>query len=142
MKSNGLVLRLTVVMLTLVVGLKFSYAQDGGKFPYKSMVTGTNVYVRTAPDGDSPPVTKANTPQEVTVYSIDNDDWLAIGPVPGCYSVIAQKFVEVVGIDEKTGKEPLKNNPGQCRFGVGHHNHRPSMPSMEQLTDAIGQCDV
>jgi len=105
MKSKGLVLHLAAMMLTLVMGLNFSYAQDAGNFPYKGVVTGTDVYVRTAPDGYAPFVTKANKPQEVTVYSIDNDDWLAIGPVPGCYSVIAKKYVAVVGTDEKTGKK-------------------------------------
>ena len=105
MKSKGMVLHLAVMVLTLVTGLTFNYAQDGGKFPYKGAVTGTNVYVRTAPDGYAQPVTKTNEPQEVTVYSIDNDDWLAIDPVPGCYSVIAQRYVEVVDTDKKTGME-------------------------------------
>ncbi len=115
MKSKSMVLHSVVMMLVLIAGLELSYAQNTDASPYEGVVTGTNVYVRSGPDGSSTPITKTNKPQKVTVYSVKNGEWLAIGPVPGCYCVIAQKFVEIVGTDKATRK-PIGKVTGQNVF--------------------------
>ncbi len=61
---------------------------------YEGVVVGQDVYVRAAPSMNSDRLTKLNEPQRVTVTDTV-DDWLAILPAPGCYSVISKQYVDL-----------------------------------------------
>lgn len=57
------------------------------RYPYEGVVTGTGVYVRSAPGVESVPCAKVSRSDKVTVVAAE-DGWLKIEPVQGCFSVI------------------------------------------------------
>jgi uncharacterized protein YgiM (DUF1202 family) len=66
-------------------------ASDG--FPYTAHITGTNVRIRSGPDGNYYPVGKLDAGEEVTVYG-QQYGWLSIAPPKGCYSIIDREYVD------------------------------------------------
>jgi len=68
-------------------------ASSEGGFPYVGRVTGTNVRVRSGPDGNYYPVCKLGTGDEVTVHE-QQYGWLAISPPSGVYSLIDKQYVD------------------------------------------------
>jgi len=60
---------------------------------YLGQITGNNVYVRSGPSGNYYPVAKLQAGAHVRVLGREAD-WLAIVPPPGCFSLIADAYVD------------------------------------------------
>ena len=81
----------------LLVWASVMVPASAAEFPYEGVVTGTDVYVRSAP-GNYPCI-KLSHPARVKVVG-GAFGWLKILPPPGCYSLIAKSYVQAEG---KTG---------------------------------------
>lgn len=64
-------------------------------FPYRAYVTGDEVYVRSGPGQDYYATDKLKLGQEVEVYRHDPGGWYAIRPVPGSFSWVAGRYLDV-----------------------------------------------
>ncbi|OPX25104.1 MAG: hypothetical protein B1H04_00645, partial [Planctomycetales bacterium 4484_123] len=67
---------------------------SAAEFPYEGVVTGAEVYVRSAPDNY--PCLKLSRPARVKVVG-RAFGWLKILPPPGCFSLIAKSYVKAEG---------------------------------------------
>lgn len=94
---------MTIVTAAIVAGFTPSaLAQDNAPstqpaaadgFPYVARIRGTNVNIRSGPDGNYYRVWKASGGEEVTVFGRQYD-WLCIAPPKGCHSLIDREYVD------------------------------------------------
>ena len=64
-------------------------------FPYTAYVTAENVYVRSGPGDNYYPTDKLKAGDKVEVYRHDPGGWLAIRPVPGSFSWVAGRYLQL-----------------------------------------------
>ncbi|MGO8690456.1 MAG: SH3 domain-containing protein [Thermoguttaceae bacterium] len=64
-------------------------------FPYTAYVTAENVYVRSGPGDNYYPTEKLKAGDKVEVYRHDPGGWLAIRPVPGSFSWVAGRYLQL-----------------------------------------------
>lgn len=90
--------KISAIVLTLVWVLPATAAppadQPAKDTGYIGELTGDNVYIRSGPSTNYYPVTKLQAGDRVRVIG-QEDDWLAIVPPEGCYSLIADTYVDV-----------------------------------------------
>ena len=89
--------KISAIVLTLVWALGAMAAPPAGQptedTGYIGELSGNNVYVRSGPSTNYYPVTKLRAGDRVRVIG-QEDDWLAIVPPEGCYSLIADTYVD------------------------------------------------
>jgi hypothetical protein len=71
-----------------------SPASGDQTFPYKTIVSSDDVYVRSGPGQNYYPTEKLRRGQEVEVYRLDPGGWCAIRPVDGSFSWVSGRFLK------------------------------------------------
>lgn len=92
-------LRTVVAFTAVAAAAAWAQTTRPARGEYVGYLSGTNVYVRSAPV-DGYPCTKLSAPATVTVKG-EQFGWLKIVPPPSCYSLIAKAYV--TSTDGKTG---------------------------------------
>ena len=67
----------------------------GQTFPYRAYATTDNVYVRSGPGDNYYPTDKLKAGDEVEVYRHDPGGWYAIRPVPGSFSWVSGRYLQL-----------------------------------------------
>jgi uncharacterized protein YraI len=80
----------------LIFTATFAAAADtAATFPYKAAVTADDVYVRSGPGENYYPTEKLKTGDQVEVYRHDPGGWCAIRPVPGSFSWVSGRHLQL-----------------------------------------------
>ena len=88
-------LPLAALACSLLCAVAATPATAGQTFPYTAYVTADNVYVRSGPGDNYYPTEKLKAGDKVEVYRHDPGGWLAIRPVPGSFSWVAGRYLQL-----------------------------------------------